>query len=349
MSNEEQVFHLALRETHRAAGATFEVHGGWSMPAEYGNAAAEYRALRTQAATFDRSDRSRFLVTGTDALVVLARTFAGHVDELEEGRAMRAAVLDERGTIRDLAVIARTGGIAYTVIGEPGQRFETFQRLQAEADNDFDARIDDRTETTCLLGIAGPRATDAMQDHLSDGLPGRIEPMQCAAFQFHGFRGLAIRTSDTGEDGFELVLAPAVAQHLIETLRPAGIVLAGTVALESARVEACIAAFDPDLAVGLSPAEADLDAVLGIAGGTDQRILCALLFSGGELLPPGAPLTRDGRMVGEVRSCVHSFGLNSRAGLGIIETHEALPGREFASGEARATVVAKPLYRRRTR
>ena len=349
MSNEEPVFHPGLHETHRAAGATFEVHGGWSLPAHYGNPAAEYQALRTRAAVFDRSNRSRFLVTGTDAHVVLGRAFAGHAQELEEGRAMRAAALNEEGTIRDLALIARTGGIAYTVIGEPGQRFETLKRLQTAVGNDFEVQIDDRTQTTCLLGIAGPGTLDVMREHLAEGLPGRVEPMQCAAFQFHGFRGLAIRASDTGEDGFELMLAPAVAQHLTDTLRKAGVGLTGRTALESARVEACIPAFDPDLSTGISPAEADLDTVLGISAGAERRILSAVLFDTAEPLAPGTLLTRDGRIVGEVRSCVQAFGLNATAGLGIIDRHEALPGREFAAGASRVSVVAKPLYRRRTR
>ena len=261
---------------------------------------------------------------------------------------MRAAVLDEAGTMRDLLLVARTGGIAYTVIGEPGQRFETLGRLRAAVGEDFDANVEDRTETTSLIGIAGPQTADVVREHIGEGLSARIDPMQCSAFQFHGFRGLAVRTSDTGEDGFELMLAPPVAQHFLETVRAAGIGFAGTTALESARVEACVPAFDPDLLTGLSPAEADLDTLLDIPGGKHTRILAAMLFESDEPLPPGTPLTIDGRPVGEVRSCVFAFGLNATAGLGIIDVHESQPGRELNAQGARATVVAKPLYRRRT-
>ncbi|MGH2633207.1 MAG: hypothetical protein ACRDG3_07340, partial [Tepidiformaceae bacterium] len=76
----------------------------------------------------DRSQRSRLLVTGTDASVVLGQVFAGYLDELEEARAVRAVALDQQGIIRDVAVVARTGAIAYLVIGEPGQRAETLGR-----------------------------------------------------------------------------------------------------------------------------------------------------------------------------------------------------------------------------
>ncbi len=342
----QRIYHLALRDTHLTMGASFGVAAGWSLPMHYGDAAAEHAALREQAVVFDRSHRSRILVTGTDAQVVLDTVFEGHIGELEEGRAQRTVALDDKGHIRDLALVARTGGIAYLVSGEPGQRFETMERLAAAVGEDFDVRIEDRTETTCLIGLAGPDATKVAREHFADGLPPNIDTLHAVTFLFHGFRGMAVRTSDTGEDGYELMLAPAVAQHLLETLRGAGIPVAGATALESARVEACIPAFMPDLEPGLTPAEADLDALLGIEGGADDRILAGLLFEG-DPAPPGTPIVVAGRETGEVRSCLRSLGLNATIGLGIIETHDALPGRELAAGGSQATVVAKPFYRRR--
>lgn len=347
MTTPAPVYHLALRELHAAAGASFGVTSGWSLPISYGSVPAECEALRSNAAVFDRSQRSRFLVTGTDAADVLAAVFAGHVNELEEGRAMRTVALDGDGTIRDLVLIARTGGIAYLVSGEPGQRFETFARLQGALAADFDARVDDRTESTVLLGLAGPNAAQVARDHLSDALPARLQSLHCVTFEFHGFRALAVRTSDTGEDGFEFMLAPAVAQHIIETLRAAGLTLVGHQALEIARVEACIPAFEPDLTPGLSPAEADLDVLLGIPGGRAGRILSGIILDD-EPIPTGAELQFEGQAVGEVRSCVRSPGLNATIALGIIHVRNAFPGTALKAGPSGATVVAKPFYRRRS-
>ena len=192
----ERVFHLALRGLHTAAGATFRTRWGWSLPERYGDPSAEYAALRERAVVIDRSQRSRFLVTGTDAAVVLGKVYAGYVEEVEEGRAMRTVALDERGTIRDVAVIARTGGIAYLVIGEPGQREEMLGRLTAAVEADFDVRIDDRTESTCLIELAGPAAEPAARANLEVGCrPGR-KPCTARRSSSSGFRSLAIRTSD---------------------------------------------------------------------------------------------------------------------------------------------------------
>ena len=163
---------------------------------------------------------------------------------------------DRAGDIDDLVLISRTGGISYFVSGDPERRFATFERMKAAVQPGWDVRIDDRTETTCLIGLAGPGAAQAAQDHLEGALPSRLQLLHCVMFEFHGFRTLAIRTSDFGEDGFEFMVAPAVAQHMIETLNAVGVPLAGFEAQEMARVESCIPSVSYD-AFGLSPAEAD--------------------------------------------------------------------------------------------
>jgi aminomethyltransferase len=349
MSEPQAVYHLALRELLASAGARFVTHNGWSIPADFGDSAREYRAIREGAAMLERSHRSRFMVTGTDAAVVLGSVFQGYVDELEEGRAMRTVALDEQGQVRDVALIARTGGIAYLVTGEPGQREETLARLNAAKAADFDVEIGDRTLTTCLLGVTGPGAAAAISEHLAEALPGNLRPMQCVAFQFHGFRSLAMRTSETGEDGFELMLAPAVAQHAIETLATAGVPLAGFDAQEAARVEMCIPAFDPDLVTGLTPAEADLDALFDLPsdGEAAPRLLSALLFESPGVVPAGTPITSGGSAIGELRSCVHSPTLDATIGLGIVDAAFTSPGQRLELGSAAASVIAKPFLRRR--
>jgi aminomethyltransferase len=348
MSHQEPTYHLALRELHASAGATLARRHGWALPAHYGDLEREYRALREGAAVADRSHIGRLMVTGTDAGELLARTFASHVDELEEGRAVRSAWLDGRGRIGDLALIARTGGIAYMVEGEPSRRSETLERLREQEGEDWDVRLDDRTESTCLLSLAGPAAAGVVERHLSDALPARLPALGTVAFEFHGFRTLATRTSSTGDDGFEFMLAPAVAQHLLETLVQAGIPLAGDDAWEVARVEACVPAFEPDLEPGLTPAQAGLDLVLDIPGGDQSSILAGVILHADEPLPAGTAVTVDGQVCGQVRSCVRSPGLRATIALAVVDAARALPGTALDAGGVPGTIVAKPFYRRRS-
>ena len=347
MSSLESEFHLALREVHANAGAAFARRHGWVIPAHYGDAAAEYSALRGSAAIVDRSSRSRVMVTGTDAAELLAATFAGHILEIDEGRALRTVRLHERGHIRDLVLIARTGGIAYLVAGEPSQRIETIELLKSLRGSDWDVRVEDRTETTCMLAVSGPAAAGVVEQHLSDALPARLPNLGCVGFEFHGFRALAIRASDTGDDGFEFMVAPAVAQHMIETLDGAGLKLAGDDAQEVARIEACIPAFEPDLEPGLSPAAADIDVLLDVPGGDDSMMLSAVLLETDSPPPVATAVAMDGNPAGQLRSCAWSPGLRATIGLALIEAKRAIPGAALDAGGIPGTIVAKPFYRRR--
>lgn len=342
------VYHLALRDIHRDYGASFRVQAGWSLPAHYGDAPGEYAALRSDVVAADRSAASRVMVTGTDALDVLKATFAGHIEDLEEGRAIRAVRVDGHGLIRDVALVTRTGGIAYLVIGEPGQRQETVAALKRAMREDFDARVEDRTESTCLVAINGPQAAAFINEQLADALPARLLAMQSVTFEFHGFRALAIRTSNTGEDGFELMVAPAVAQHVFDVVRAAGKRLAGAEAWEAARVEACIPAFEPDLRGDLSPGEADLDGLLEIEPGRTRWLLSAVLFDGDALPAVGTPLLCEGARSGDVRSVVRSPLLDAGIGLAAVATAQALPGTRLDAGGIGATIIAKPFYRQRS-
>ena len=347
MNRLESTFHLALREVHALAGARFSKKHGWSLPADYGDPDEEYRALRGPAAIVDRSHRSRIMVTGTDAGELLSAVFAGYVNEIEEGRAVRTVALNEQGHIRELALVARTGGIAYLVTGEPSQRAETLQRLADARGSDWDVRVEDRTESTCALSIVGPAAAEVVERYLSEALPARLANLGSVAFEFHGFRALATRPTETGDDGFEFMLAPAVAQHAIETLVAAGVRFAGDDAHEVARIEACIPAFEPDLEVGLTPAGADLDVLLGLPGGSEEVILSAVLLECETPLPAATTIRIDGKPAGQLRSCARSPGLRATIGLAILEARLALPGVTLDAAGTPGTIVAKPIYRRR--
>jgi aminomethyltransferase len=296
----------------------------------------------------DRSHFSRAIVSGTDAADVLERALAPHPSELEEGRAKRTLALRD-GLVDDLVLLSRTGGISYALFGEPGRREATLERLKGAIEPGFDARVDDRTESTCLLALVGPGAADAAGATFGEALVARVRPLQIATFEFHGFRGLAVRTSETGEDGFELMLAPAVAQHLVESLQTAGVRLVGEDAMAMARVEQCLPAYDPDLLPGLTPAEAGFDMLLGVAGGSSHRVLAAFVLDGEAAVATGTAVAVAGRMSGEVRSCVYSYGLGATIGLAIMESALAVPGTEVSIAGRRGAVAAKPLFRRRDR
>ena len=338
---------LALHVIHEERNAAFSVHGGWQLPDHYGDVAAEYQQLRSHAVAYDRSDRTRLMVSGTDAGVVLGAVFGEAAAELQEGRALRAVALDSDGCIADLVLIARTGGIAYVVMGEPGRGAGTLTRLHSATGPGYDVLLEDRTATTCLIGIAGPAAADVAARQLNEALPARLPPLHATPFEFHGFRALAVRTSGLGEDGFELMLAPQVGEHLLGLLGAAGVPLAGFAAHEIARIESGVPAFAPDLETGLTPAEADLTTALGLPPTTPARVLSALLFTGANAPSAGTPALAGEVVVGQLRSSARSFALDAAVGIAVLDQERSQPGTEITAGGEVALVAQKPLYRRR--
>lgn len=340
---------LALHAVHEAHGAQFATHAGWLLPETYGDAGGEYERLRSRAAACDRSERTRLMVSGTDAALALGAVFGPAAAELEEGRAARVAALDGAGRIADLCLVARTGGIAWAVMGEPARGTVTAGLLNPARGPGHDVRVEDRTATTCLIAIAGPAAAETVAKAVHEALPARLPALHALPFEFHGYRALAVRASDLGEDGFELMTAPPVAEHLLALLAEAGAPPAGFRAREIARIETGVPAFTPDLETGLTPAETGLAAALGRPDEACARTLAPLLFEGRATPPAGTPALADGEVAGELRSCARSFALDAAAGLAILNREHARPGTRLSVGGEPALVARSPLYRRRNR
>jgi aminomethyltransferase len=50
---------LPLHELHEQSGARLVEADGWTVPADYGDPAAEHEAVRERAGVIDRSDRGK--------------------------------------------------------------------------------------------------------------------------------------------------------------------------------------------------------------------------------------------------------------------------------------------------
>jgi len=83
----------ALSGAHERAGASARVEDGWLVPASYGDAGAEYEAVRgaAGAGVFDLSSRGRVEVGGAEAVQFLNGMMTNDVATLAEGAWMHAA------------------------------------------------------------------------------------------------------------------------------------------------------------------------------------------------------------------------------------------------------------------
>jgi aminomethyltransferase len=171
-------------------------------------------------------------------------------------------------------------------------------------------------------------------------------------------RALVCGTGYTGEDGVEILVAPADAGPIWDQLLARGAVPAGLGARDTLRLEVCYHLYGNDLMESRGPIEAGLgwavkedtgfvgaDAVRAVRDAGPREKLVAFVMEEG--------IARQGNAIaggGEVTSGTMSPSLGKGIGMGYVPAERAEPGTRLeidVRGRVRAaTVHRKPLYSR---
>ena len=250
---------LLLHEFHRVAGARFLDLYGMEAVRDYGDAAAEYQALRESAGILDLSFRGRLCVLGADRRSFLNGQVTRNVKDLKTGEGCYAALLTARGKmVSDLNIYCLED--EWLLDFEPG--FST--AVRARLDHHIiaeDARVADAAPHYGLLSAQGPRAA-AVLEGLS--WPGPQTHFGAARFQDAALGEVYVANQPRiGTAGFDLFVPadalPAAVEIVLTVARAAGGRLCGWAALETARIEAGLPRFGADMDGTNLPPEAGLD------------------------------------------------------------------------------------------
>lgn len=257
-----------LHDLHEAAGASFTDFAGWQMPVSYGSDLAEHRAVRTAAGLFDISHMGEILVIGPDAAAALDHALAGRLSALAHWQAKYTLMLTPEGGIVDDLIVYRTDDDRFLVVANAGNR-ETVARELNERCAGFDVQVFDESDDIALIALQGPRALEILGETAGVDVDGLAELgyYRCAAGTFAGeHEVLVARTGYTGEDGFELYLAPDAApalwQALLETGAGSGLIPCGLAARDTLRLEAGMPLYGHELSLDILPAQAGLAKVV---------------------------------------------------------------------------------------
>ena len=96
-----------LHDEHLALGARMDRFGGWWRPWHYGDAVAEYWAVREGVSIGDVCTLGKLVVSGPDVVELLERLYPCHVADIKPGRSRYALLLNERGHVMDDGMILR--------------------------------------------------------------------------------------------------------------------------------------------------------------------------------------------------------------------------------------------------
>jgi aminomethyltransferase len=253
-----------LHDRHAALGAKFAEFGGWEMPLEYPTGVLkEHAAVRGAVGIFDVSHLGKLDVRGPGAAAYLNRCLSNDLDRIGPGRAQYTLVCDSSsgGVVDDLIAYFHDDDHVL-LIPNAANSAEVRRRLEADAPDGV--TIADQHDTHAVLAVQGTRS-DEVLDAL--GLPTALDYMSFEHAPFDGEDVVVCRTGYTGERGYELVAANAVAPALWDALLAAGeeygVLPCGLAARDTLRTEMGYPLHGQDISLEVTPNQARLGWALG--------------------------------------------------------------------------------------
>ena len=358
-----------LHQRHLGLGASFTDFAGWMMPVRYSSDLAEHHAVRAAAGLFDLSHMGEILVLGPEASDALDYALAGKLSAIAIGQAKYSLLLARDGGIVDDLVVYRTGQDRYLVVANASNREAVASELRDRC-SPFDCEVQDESDDIALIAVQGPRALEILREvpgvHVAD-----LEDLKyywSATGHFGEHALLVARTGYTGEDGFELYLAPEAApalwDALLETGAGSGLVPAGLASRDTLRLEAGMPLYGHELGLETLPVQAGLGRVVNlkkegdfvgrgaVEAGPDEgaRVLVGLAAAGRRAGRAGYVVFDSESEVGIITSGALSPTLGHPVAMAYVDPASAEAGTELLidvrGTRVPATVVSLPFYKR---
>jgi folate-binding protein YgfZ len=329
-----------------AAGAVHACDRGISLPRHFGDAAAEYAALRHGAAVVDLGFRTLVRATGTDRVSFLQGMLSNDVAHLGAGAGCPALLLTIQGRITaDVRVAALADALLLDVDVRLRDAFVAALEQLLIAD---DVELGAPVEPVALLGVEGPDAGRVVR-------AGEVPPFGHTNVEIAGTAVRVVQASEVGGPGFVLHVPTGSVDRVWDACVAAGARPCGMDALEGRRVEVGIPRIGVDGDEKTIALELPLDGAVsqtkgcylgqeviarGTARGHVNRRLAGLVLEG-PLPPVGSALVRDGKDAGLVTTVAQVFGAGGSAALGIVRRGWWEPGTELAVRHGHAITIAR--------
>ncbi len=197
----------------------------------------EYYAIRNSAGLIDVSPLYKYEVTGPDAARLVDRVITRDVTKQQVGQVYYTPWCDAQGKVIDDGTVSRLAADRFRITSaDPNGRW--FQ----DVGYGLNATVRNVTDDLAALALQGPRSRAILEEVVSGVDFGKLRYFHLAEGAVDGFPVTVTRTGYTGDLGYELWTPPEYAERLWDCLidrgRGHGILPAGILALDVARVEA---------------------------------------------------------------------------------------------------------------
>jgi aminomethyltransferase len=354
-----------LNAAHRRMGAKMVDFGGWDMPVQYSGILDEHHAVRKSVGLFDVSHMGEIEISGPEAFALTDFVTTNAVAKLQIGQAQYSGLLYEHGGFVDDVLVHKVADDHYFICVNASNQDKDFEHIAAA--NGRQAKVEFASERYAQLAIQGPKGPATLQ---------KLTATELAPIQYYHFTdGLVsgtaariARTGYTGEDGFEIYVAPEQADRIGNEILDAGaefgIKPCGLGARNTLRLEAKMALYGHEIHASITPYEADLGWIvkmdkgdfIGKAALAKQkqqgitRKLVGFEMTGRGIGRDGYEVYLDGAAAGWVTSGGPSPTLGKNIGLCYLPTDRAKPGQQIQimirNQKVEAVTVPSPFCQR---
>ena len=346
-------------------GAKMVDFGGWDMPVEYSGVIDEHRAVRERVGLFDVSHMGEIEVRGPQALDLVQHVTVNDASKLKVGQAQYSALLYETGGFVDDILVHKVGDEHYFLCVNASNQDKDYEHIVAN--NHFDATVDNAGPRFAQLAVQGPLATGVVQKltgiHL---LP--VKRYHFVDGHFSDVPARIARTGYTGEDGWEIYVAPEHAVRLWKEIlaagSSAGILACGLGARNTLRMESAMPLYGHEIDATITPWEAGLDWIVKLEKGDFlgrealrkqkqqgiTRKLIGFEVKGRGIARDGYEILTGGAGTGWVTSGGPAPALNKNLGMCYLPLQLAKPGNAIEISVrgrgVEAVTIPMPFYKR---
>jgi folate-binding protein YgfZ len=350
--------------------ATFRDEQGWRLPASYRDEKTEYSAVRDGGAgLIDLSSRGRLRVSGSEAVSFLNGLITNDMKTLAVHHSMPAVFPNVQGRLIAAVRVVRLSDDAETkqpvfLLDTEAARQEIVLKTIGRFTLAGDFRVADLTEATVQLSIQGKNAGAIVNEVLGPTVKD-LSHDGAVEVDWQQTTVTVVRSTHTGEDGFDLISERSRAAELWDSLTGAGAQPVGHDALDVLRIEAGIPVFGRDMDETNVVTETNLDDSISFTKGCyiGQEIiirikhrghvakkLTGLVFDNSVKLGSGVVIaTADGKEIGRITSATSSPRLGRTVALGYVRYEHLQAGNIVKVmtdvGEVSATVHELPFVR----
>jgi aminomethyltransferase len=354
-----------LHSKHLGLGARMVDFGGWDMPVQYSGILEEHHAVRNGVGLFDVSHMGEIEIRGPEALQLAQQVATNDVSRLETGQIQYVGLLYEHGGFVDDILVHKVAGDHYFLCVNASNQEKDFEYIRSV--NRWQAEVDFASPRYAQLAVQGPQACATLQKLTRADLP-HIRYYRFVDDEVSGAPARIARTGYTGEDGYEIYIAPEEAPRiwdlLLEAGREFGIKPCGLGARNTLRLEAGMSLYGHEIHASITPFEAGLEWIVKMGKGDFigraalakqketgvRRKLIGFEMRERGIGRDGYEVFVEGRPVGWVTSGGPSPTLNKNIGLCYLPTELADSGRRIGILIRNHTVEAEtrpaPFYKR---